>query len=702
MTAVDNTRSGLRRAFGRYTLSSVLGRGAMGTVYRAEAPDGGQVALKTINTDLLAGAEAEEIIARFRREASIGLTLDHPRIVRVIDEGEADGVLYLAMELVPGRELKAVATESPVSLADAVEFVGQLLGALAYVHDRGIVHRDIKLANILVLADRSIKLMDFGVARLPGSDMTQHGSMIGSPAFMAPEQFAGGDVDHRSDLFAVGVILYTLLVGRPPFRGALPQVMHQVLFDNPTPPSEAAAGLARPFDAIVLTALAKERERRFADARRFAEALAFCWETVRPAAEPVGDRTVVVPRPTAPAAGQPPAEDALDGTAAARHLAAVLDGATHHVEESAVAALRDRFAPWLDDARQAGGVADAGPLRAALTNPVVSALAARIVDGAPVPGRPAEEVRTDWMATVDLLVLLRRLADHVGSDDGSLAFAVERAAVELSRSFVAYSGRLNRDLFADDDPDLARIAGELMRLDVVLLGLERLGAESEIHAARAAIRTCAGLVIAKANGIIDRFALTGDGLARFGVANLLVEVDELIAIADRLLESDEPEGTDVAIDALGLEAVIRFIDNAGTLARIIVDEVRAEVEAGEADAGAFGAKLRQLGLIYLFATRLRAQPCRAALRQLITDVHDLLDGLTEQVTKTLMDALAEDADGSAPADRKARARNAFAQLTEIFELADRFGWVELNRGVLLTLRRQIAAGDGLRDLLGLS
>ena len=700
MTATDNTHSGLHRAFGRYTLSSVLGRGAMGTVYRAHAPDGGRVALKTINTDLLAGAEAEEIIARFRREASIGLTLDHPRIVRVIDEGEADGVLYLAMELVPGRELKSVAAEGRVSLADAVGFVGQLLGALAYVHERGIVHRDIKLANILVLDDRSIKLMDFGVARLPGSDMTQHGSMIGSPAFMAPEQFAGGDVDHRSDLFAVGVILYTLLVGRPPFRGALPQVMHQVLYDDPAPPSEAVAGVAPGFDAIVLTALAKERDRRFADARRFAEALAICWERASPAAA-VGDRTVVAPRPAAPVGGAPSALPDLDGAAMASRLAAVLEGAADRVEESAVAELRDRLAPWLGEVTpQAGRAVDSGPLRAVLTSAAVPALAARVVDGAPVPGRPVEDVRTDWMATVELLVLLRRLAEGFGSD-GSLAFAVERAAVELSRSFVAYSGRLNRDLFADDDPDLARIAGELMRLDVVLLGLERLGAESEIHAARAAIRTCAGLVIAKANGIIDRFALTGDGLARFGVANLLVEVDELIAIADRLLESDEPEGTDVAIDALGLEAVARFIDNAGSLARIIVDEVRAEVEAGEADAGAFGAKLRQLGLIYMFATRLRAQPCRTALRQLITDVHGLLDGLTEQVTKTLMDALAEGADGSAPADRKARARNAFAQLTEIFELADRFGWVELNRGVLLTLRRQIATGDGLRDLLGL-
>src|SRR2546429_2848354 len=260
---------------GKYEIRRELGRGAMGVVYEGYDPLIKRVvALKTIRADQLAGENAETVIARFRREAQAAGRLSHPSVVSIYDFGEEEGVWYIAMEYVNGRELKDhFQANERFTTADIVRIMGQILDALDYSHRQGVIHRDIKPANIILLADGSVKVADFGIAHIETSNMTQVGTTLGTPAYMSPEQIMGLPVDGRSDLFSAGVILYQFLTGERPFSGTSTTTMRKVLEENPLPPSRFNVQAPPAMDTVVRKALAKRPEERYQSAGEFAAAL---------------------------------------------------------------------------------------------------------------------------------------------------------------------------------------------------------------------------------------------------------------------------------------------------------------------------------------------------------------------------------------------------------------------------------------------
>ncbi|OXY93356.1 serine/threonine protein kinase [Streptomyces diastatochromogenes] len=255
---------------GRYRLTHRLGRGGMAEVFAAEDVRLGRtVAVKLLRADL---AEDPTSKARFTREAQSVAGLNHHAIVAVYDSGEdyvgGQSVPYIVMELVEGRTIRDLLlnAEAP-GPEQALIIVSGVLEALAYSHQHGIVHRDIKPANVIITHNGAVKVMDFGIARaLHGASttMTQTGMVMGTPQYLSPEQALGKAVDHRSDLYATGCLLYELLALRPPFTGETPlSVVYQHVQDIPTPPSEFSDGCPPELDGMVMRSLAKEPDDRF-------------------------------------------------------------------------------------------------------------------------------------------------------------------------------------------------------------------------------------------------------------------------------------------------------------------------------------------------------------------------------------------------------------------------------------------------------
>ncbi|MEV8532167.1 protein kinase [Streptomyces sp. NPDC051211] len=258
---------------GRYRLTHRLGRGGMAEVFAAEDVRLGRtVAVKLLRADL---AEDPVSKARFTREAQSVAGLNHHAVVAVYDSGEdrvgPNTVPYIVMELVEGRTIRdlLISAEAP-GPEQALIIVSGVLEALAYSHQHGIVHRDIKPANVIITDAGAVKVMDFGIARaLHGaqSTMTQTGMVMGTPQYLSPEQALGKAVDHRSDLYATGCLLYELLALRPPFTGETPlSVVYQHVQDAPVPPSQIAPGLPPELDGLVMRSLAKDPDDRFQSA----------------------------------------------------------------------------------------------------------------------------------------------------------------------------------------------------------------------------------------------------------------------------------------------------------------------------------------------------------------------------------------------------------------------------------------------------
>ena len=261
---------------GRYRLGDEIGHGAMGAVYRARDPQlERDVAVKLISLAQAAGhGDPNEAAARFAREARVAARLHHPNVVTVFDFGEESEQLFLVMELVEGETLaqRLARGDFPGTVA-ALEIVAQTADALAAAHRVGVIHRDIKPANLLLPASGAVKVSDFGVAKAVGesTELTRTGTMVGSPAYMAPEQVQGLELDGRSDLFSLGVMLYELLMRRKPFPAdTLTTLVFQILHQDPFE-SETVAGRLHP-DLIDLLrwSLAKERDVRIPDAATFA------------------------------------------------------------------------------------------------------------------------------------------------------------------------------------------------------------------------------------------------------------------------------------------------------------------------------------------------------------------------------------------------------------------------------------------------
>jgi serine/threonine-protein kinase len=249
----------------------------MGVVYKAVDPlIDRTVAIKTINLNL-SRDELADFEERFNREAKSAGRLNHPNIVTIYDVGRADHVAFMAMEYLEGRELKEIIASGEGLKPDRVtEIIAQVADALAFAHDHGVVHRDIKPANIMVLRNGSVKITDFGIAKMSSGSRTQIGIILGSPKYMSPEQVAGKAVDGRSDIFSLGAVLYELLTGQSAFGGedsTLTTIMYRVLNEMPTAPSGVNPSIPVAFDYIVARALAKAPENRYQSAREMANDL---------------------------------------------------------------------------------------------------------------------------------------------------------------------------------------------------------------------------------------------------------------------------------------------------------------------------------------------------------------------------------------------------------------------------------------------
>ena len=301
------------KQLGRYRIVSELGRGAMGVVYKAHDPVLDRtVALKTImlGDDV---EEREEFQSRFFQEAKAAGRLNHPALITIYDFGEEGSLAYMAMELLDGTELSKRMAQGSLPVPEAISIAEQVAEGLAFAHDNGVIHRDIKPGNITLLPRGRVKIMDFGIARLKTSDLkTQLGVRLGTPKYMSPEQSNGGTIDHRTDIFSLGIVLYEMLTGARLFQGdSLPQVLHNVATFVPPPPSRLKPEVSSLLDLVVMRALAKKPEERYGSAWEMVDDLHNCLQELVPsvpasrgsaetagngvmAAEDAPDRTVVL------------------------------------------------------------------------------------------------------------------------------------------------------------------------------------------------------------------------------------------------------------------------------------------------------------------------------------------------------------------------------------------------------------------------
>lgn len=263
------------KKIGRYEITSEIGQGAMGVVYRANDPLLERtVAIKTISLEL-SKAEFEEFEKRFYREASSAGRLNHPNIVTIHDVGNTENIAYMAMEFLEGEELRTILDAAePLTLDRIAEICAQVADGLAFAHEHNVVHRDIKPSNIMILKNGMAKITDFGIALIPSASRTMAGMVLGSPKYMSPEQVVGQDVDGRSDIFSLGVVLYEMLTGKSPFVGEnISTIMYRILNDMPTAPGTLKPELPEAFNYIVSKALAKHPDDRYTNAGEMAEDL---------------------------------------------------------------------------------------------------------------------------------------------------------------------------------------------------------------------------------------------------------------------------------------------------------------------------------------------------------------------------------------------------------------------------------------------
>lgn len=356
---------------GRFEVVKELGRGAMGAVHLARDPlIDRAVAIKTIAMTGLSDAERESYRQRFFREAQAAGKLSHAGIVTIYDVGEDEATRqpFIVMEFIAGRSLAEVLEEAagPLPLENAVKWMREVAGALSFAHARGIIHRDVKPANIMVDVEGHAKLTDFGIARLRNTQLTTAGDLLGTPAYMSPEQVQGNPVDSRSDIFSLGILLYWTLTGRKPFDGENPgEVMFKIAYKDPDPATQLVRSLAPGFDYVIARALAKDPASRYADAKEVAldledlqagraprsqAAAPAIPAAAMPAPVKPSERTVMVPanevalQPPAPEKPQRRSTDAKAVLAAAAHAGKVV--AQHAATGATKGAKFVRGLPW--------------------------------------------------------------------------------------------------------------------------------------------------------------------------------------------------------------------------------------------------------------------------------------------------------------------------------------------------------------------
>jgi len=386
---------------GPYPIRGVVGSGAMGMVYLAHDPAIDRpVAIKTIHRRLLESSDDDpSVAARFRVEAKAAGRLTHRNIVSVYQFGEDNDCAYIVMEYVAGRNLRDyIHAPRKLEVPHVLCLMLQLLDGLHYAHERGIVHRDIKPANLLIADDGRLKITDFGIARTESSNLTRGTSVIGSPGYIAPEQYTNSDVDRRVDVFSAGVLLYQMLSGSTPFVGTDDAIMYKIVYEPHKPLSQATDDATlQPFDAVLDQALAKD------PAQRYATALAMRNAVLALATEPVPDvlpaDILLAPRLKSPDA------------------------------KPAAAKERDPSAP----SRPASGSV---PLAIdAATTPLTPS------KPQPVTGPPSVPVPTGW-DTAALAGVERELAEHVGPVARVLVRRAARGLTSLAAVRQAVAGAI--------------------------------------------------------------------------------------------------------------------------------------------------------------------------------------------------------------------------------------------------------------------
>ncbi len=369
--------------FGRYDVVAEIGRGAMGVVYRALDPMLERtVAIKTINMALDPG-EMEHYEKRFTIEARAAGGLNHPNIVIIYDIGRSGDLAYMAMEFLEGRELKELIAGKELTPDRALDIVAQVADGLAYAHDHDVVHRDVKPANIMILKDGRVKITDFGIARMRTADVrTQTGVVLGSPRYLSPEQVLGKRCDARADTFSLGVILYEMVTGQPPFNGIdVNSLMFQIVNFTPPPPSSINPALPPMLDLILAKALAKTADERYAGIAEFAADLRTCRQhgaattmPLTPAAAPQ-----MIPDPADPFADTLPSSRADD-----RSTTIPGNGVADTLPARGLAKGFDSMAATMRLAAQTGAITDPDAL-AATFGVSRHAIDAMVIDADPPP-----------------------------------------------------------------------------------------------------------------------------------------------------------------------------------------------------------------------------------------------------------------------------------------------------------------------------
>jgi serine/threonine protein kinase len=374
---------------GKYEITEVLGTGAMGVVYKGFDPGIRRtVAIKTIRRELLAGdRSAGAMLARFRNEARAAGRLAHPGIVAVYDYGEDAEVAYIAMEYVEGNSLREYfGRGARFGERDAVSIMSQLLEALAHAHERRVWHRDIKPANLIVMMNGRVKVADFGIARIEASELTQTGAVMGSPGYMAPEQYAAREIDHRADLFAAGVVFYQLLTNTKPFVGTQEQIAYAVCHTQPPKPSTVDPGHAwQRYDEILARALAKKPEDRYQTADALLAAILDAHAA--PVSPAVSEETIIteILRPAA----------ALDPSSPSRPQSR----AAQRPEPSPARSARGRaprLLPWAIAAGVVVLVTAAGVWLAMARKAPAPAAPVAVAPAAPAPPTPSDQETVFW------------------------------------------------------------------------------------------------------------------------------------------------------------------------------------------------------------------------------------------------------------------------------------------------------------------